>query len=184
MPGEHSSLQFAWGAQVTAQSPAHFTSQCEVSVHEAVLPMPRLNLQSAAAEQVAEERAPAFSSHLEAATQEITLPSPPLPLHSELSLQVSMVGPAEEALHLAPVWQRMAQPVVLQVVLQSTPAVQLQLFSMVQAQPVPVQVACRPASSVEQAATSNQADRNNTGAACEFLMIGLYESPLAGDTPN
>jgi hypothetical protein len=71
----------------------------------------------------------------------MTLASPPVPLHSELSAQVSSVGPAEVALHLAPVSQRRLQPAMLQVVLQSVPAEQAQLFSGLQVQPAPVQVA-------------------------------------------
>jgi hypothetical protein len=183
LSGSQSSLHRAWAPQVTVQSPVHFTSQVEVSWHEAVLPAPSWNLQSAWLEQVADEPAPAFRSHLEAATQEITLASPALPLHSELSLQVSMAAPMELVLHLAPVSQRTAQPAVPQVVLQSTPAWQVQLFSTAQVHPVPVQVAARPASSVEQAASSSHTVRRNPGAMWERRMIGSYESARAGDTP-
>jgi hypothetical protein len=144
-------LQFAWASQVTAQSPAHFTSQLALSLQAAVLPAPRLNLQLALLAQVADEPAPALSSHLELATQRITLASPPFPLHSELSPQVSMVGPAEAALHFAPDSQRTAQPTALHMALQSTPAVQVQALSIAQVQPAPVQEAGgRPDSSFEQ----------------------------------
>lgn len=112
----------------------------------------------AALEQVADECAPALSSHFEVATQVITLPSPPLPLHSELSLQASVVGPAEDALHFAPVSQRTVQPSELHIVLQSVPAVQVQLFCWLHAQPTPVHVA-RPASFVLQAAPARAATR-------------------------
>ena len=98
-----SSLHVACAPHVIAQSPAHFTSQLEVSVHKTVLAAPRFSLQFALFEQTADERAPAFSSHLEVDTQLIMLSSPPLPLHSELSLHVRTVAPSEAALHFAPV---------------------------------------------------------------------------------
>ena len=49
------SLHVACAPHVTAQSPRHFTSQFEVSLHETVLPAPRLNLQSAVLEHVADD---------------------------------------------------------------------------------------------------------------------------------
>jgi hypothetical protein len=146
------SLHVACAPQVTAQSPRHFTSQFEESLHETALPAPRLNLQSAMLEHVADDRAPAFSSHFELATHVIMLASPPLPLHSELSLHVRIVAPSEAALHFAPVSHRRVQPAALQVVLQSVPAVQVHLFSWAHMQPAPKQVAGgRPEPSLEHA---------------------------------
>jgi hypothetical protein len=171
-PVSQLNLQLARAEQVSTQSPRHFTSQLELSAQDTVLPGPTLNLHSATFEQLAVEPAPAFSSHLASARQLSTLPSPPRPLHSEVSSQNSLVTPSEAALHLASVSQRSVQPAALHVVLQSVPAVHVQLLSSVHAQPVPVHDAGpRPDSSGEQAAPSSAMNRITPGDICTVRMV-------------
>ena len=111
---------------VTVHPSAQSMSHDEVSVHETVLPAPRLNLQFALPEQVAVELAPAFSWHFDDELQAMRLAAPPIPLHSDVSPQVIVVAPVPEALHFEAVSQVRLHGPEPQLALQSVPAVQVQ----------------------------------------------------------
>jgi hypothetical protein len=125
-------------AHVALQSPKHFTSQFDVSLHVIVPPSTwTLQLESALHTTVA--IAPSLKSQFDIALQVTVLPSPPCPLHIDVSLQVATSSSVVLPSHFAPVVHANVHAESKHSALQSAPEVQLHAVST-QTQPSPVHV--------------------------------------------